>query len=342
MATVSQRSNISLFTKPLPKRLMRGCPGWPHTEAMSTTTAITDLSGLSHAIVDLIHRTSHGVVAVRIAPHRVASGVSIRENLVAIADHTLRRNGQITVSQIDGTEGKAALLGRDPTIDVALLRVEDVKLQPLSAADPSTFRPGVLAAVVGLTMDVGPSASLGILGAIGGARHTWRGGMLDSFVRLDVNLYPSQSGAAVVNPEGQLIGLATPALLRHSAVAVPVSTLNRVAEELLKQGRIRQGYLGVGLQQVSLPQNLREKLKAPAEWGLILLSVEPDSPAGRAKLQVGDILVALDERPVGDVDELQIVLRGETVGRTVTAALIRGGEPIELPLTITEREKTEK
>lgn len=309
---------------------------------MSSTTAITDLSGLSHALVNLIQKTSSGVVAVRVAPHRVASGVSIRENLVAIADHTLRRNGQITISQVDGTEAKAAFLGRDPSIDIALLKVDDLKLQPLSSADPSTFRPGVLAAVVGLTMDVGPSASLGILGAVGGARHTWRGGLLDSFVRLDVNLYPSQSGAAVVNPEGQLIGLATPALLRHSAVAVPVATLNRVADELLREGRIRQGYLGIGLQQVNIPQNLREKLKAPAEWGLILLSVEPDSPAGRAKLQVGDILVALDERPVGDVDELQIILRGEIVGRTVTAVLLRGGEPIELSLTITEREKTEK
>jgi S1-C subfamily serine protease len=309
---------------------------------MSSSTAITDLSGFSRALVDLIQRTSHGVVAVRVAPHRVASGIPIRENLVAISDHTLRRNGQISISQADGTEAKAAFLGRDPTIDLALLRVDDLKLQPLSPADPGTFRPGVLAAVVGLTIDVGPSASLGILGAVGGARHTWRGGMLDSFLRLDVNLYPSQFGGAVVNPEGQLIGLATPALLRHSAVAVPVSTLNRVADELLKEGRIRQGYLGVGLQQVSIPQNLREKLKVPAEWGLILLTVEPNSPAGYAKLQVGDILVALDGRPVGDVDELQIALRGETVGRTVTAALLRGGEPIELPLTITEREKTEK
>lgn len=312
-----------------------------HTGAMSSTT-IPDLSGFSQALIELVQRTAQSVLAVKTAPHRVASGVSIREDLVAVADHTLRRDGRIAIRAGDGTEAEAIILGRDPSVDVAFLKVEGAKLNPLPPADPSTFRPGALAAVVGLTMDVGPSASLGILGAVGGARRTWRGGTLDSFVRLDVNLYPSQSGAAVVNTEGQLIGLATPALLRHSAVAVPASTLNRIAQELLREGRIRQGYLGVGLQQVSIPQNLREKLTRPAEWGLILLSVEPDSPAEHAKLQVGDILIELDDKPVGEVDELQNALRGEVVGRTVTARLLRGGEPLELPLTIAEREKRER
>ena len=82
---------------------------------------------------------------------------------------------------------------------------------------------------------------------------------MDHFFRLDVNLYPSQSGAAVVNAEAHLIGLATPGLLRHSAVAVPLITLNRIAEELLQQGRIRHGYLGVGLHPVEVPASLREK-----------------------------------------------------------------------------------
>jgi S1-C subfamily serine protease len=313
-----------------------------HTGAMGHDTATTNLSGLSQALVQLINRTCQGVLAVSAAPHRVASGISIKQDLVAIADHSLRRNGPITIRQVDGTEAEATILGRDPSIDVAVLKVDGLKLHPLSPADPSTFYPGVLAAVVGLTFDVGPSASLGILGAVGGARRTWRGGMLDRFLRLDVNLYPSQSGAAVVNSEGQLIGLATAALLRHSGVAVPVSTLNRVADELLREGRIRQGYLGLGLQQVSIPQNLRDKLKTPAEWGLILLTVEPDSPAERGKLQVGDILIALDEHPVGDVDELQSALRGEAVGRTVKATLLRGGEPIELPLTVGERDSRER
>jgi serine protease Do len=311
-----------------------------HTGAMSSTGSI-DLTGLSQSLVELVERTAAGAVAVKAAPYRVVSGVTVREDLIAVAHHTLRREDRIPIRTADGTEAEAAILGRDPSIDIAFLKVEGGKFRTLNTADPSSFKPGTIAAVVGLTMDVGPSASLGILGAVGGARRTWRGGTLDHFLRLDVNLYPSQSGAAVVNAEGDLIGLATPGLLRHSAVAVPVKTLNRVADELLKEGRIRHGYLGVGLQQVTIPAHIREKLKGGAQSGLIVLSIEAGSPAEKAALQIGDILVSLDGKLVGEIDELQTALRGDVVGRTVTVMLIRGGEPIERQLTVAERVKRE-
>ncbi len=251
----------------------------------------------------------------------------------------MRREDRIPVHLADGSEGAAAILGRDPSVDLAILKVEGLRFAPLAVADPAVLKPGMLAAVVGLTIDVGPSASLGIVGAVGGSRRTWRGGSLDYFVRLDVNLYPSQSGAAVVNAEGEIIGLATPGLLRHSVVAVPVVTLNRVADELLKEGRIRRGYLGVGLQSVAILERQREKSGMQAASGLIVLSVEPGSPADQASLQLGDVLMALDGKPVSDIDELQTVLRGDTVGRSVRATLMRGGEKVEAQITISERVK---
>ena len=197
----------------------------------------------------------------------------------------------------------------------------------------------MLISVVGLTIDVGPSASLGILGAVGGERRTWRGGTLDQFLRLDVNLYPSQSGAAVVDATGRLIGMATPSLLRHSAAAVPLVTLNRIADELLNQGRIRQGYLGVGVQPLSIPPALRQTSTFALDAGLIVLSIEPDSPAAHAHLQLGDILLTLDNHQMTDIDELQAALRGENIGRTVEALLLRGGAAIQVQLTIADRIK---
>jgi S1-C subfamily serine protease len=188
-----------------------------------------------------------------------------------------------------------------------------------------------------LTLDVGASASLGILGAVGGPRRTWRGATLDHFYRLDVNLYPSQSGAAVVNHAGELIGLATPALLRHSAVAVPLNTVTRVLDELLRTGRIREGYLGVGMQPIPIPAGLREKVGFASESGLIVLNVVPGTPAEEAGVQLGDILIALDNKPVTDVDELQGVLRGENVDRSLKALFIRGGETVETELKVAER-----
>jgi len=209
-------------------------------------------------------------------------------------------------------------------------------LSPLQASDPASLKPGMLAAVVGLTIDAGPSASLGILGAVSGSRRTWRGGVLDHFIRLDVNVYPSQVGAAVVDTDGGLIGVATPGLLRHSSVAVPVTTLDRTADELLQQGRIRQGYLGVGLQPVAIPTALQEKIGGQKS-GLIVLSVEPDSPAEKARLQLGDTLISLSAKPLTDVDDLQNALHGDVVGQTVNMVLLRGGEPVETQITISER-----
>lgn len=307
----------------------------------STKNTGLNLSAFSQSLVTLTENTVAGVVAVKSAPYRVVSGIALSQDLIAVADHSLRREDRVPVETVSGAKGTAAILGRDPGVDLAMLKVEGLTLNPLTAADANSLKAGTLAAVIGLTIDAGPSVSLGILGAVGGGRRTWRGGTLEHFVRLDVNLYPSQSGAAVVNVEGNLIGLATPALLRHSAVAVPVATLNRIAGELLKEGRIRHGYLGVGLQPIAIPGNLREKFGMETDAGLILLSVEPESPAAEAGLQLGDILVSLEEKPVSDVDELQTVLRN-SVGQRVKAVLIRGGEKLETQLTVAERISKEK
>jgi S1-C subfamily serine protease len=304
-----------------------------------TSTAIADLSAFSRALADLVEKAALGVVAVKAAPYRVVSGLILREDLVAVSNHTLRREDRVPIETIGGMQAVGTILGRDPTVDLAFLKVETNKLKPLTAADPASLSAGTLAAVVGLTIDAGPSASLGILGAVAGSRRTWRGGTLDHFFRLDVNLYPSQSGAAVVNAEGHLIGLATPALLRHSAVAVPLLTLNRIADELLQEGRIRHGYLGVGLHPVEVPASLRDKLGVTPEVGLILLSVEPNSAADNAGWLVGDILISLEGKPINDIDELQTALRGNTVGRSLKASLLRGGQLIETQVTVLERKQ---
>jgi S1-C subfamily serine protease len=300
---------------------------------------MADLSAFSRALADLVEKAATGVVAVKAAPYRVVSGLIVREDLIAVSNQSLRREDQIPIQAVDGMQAAATILGRDPTVDLAFLKVQSGKLKPLTPADPASLKAGTLAAVVGLTTDAGPSASLGILGAVGGTRRTWRGGTLDHFFRLDVNLYPSQSGAAVVNAEGHVIGLATPGLLRHSTVAVPLITLNRIAEELLQEGRIRHGYLGVGLHPVEIPALLRSKLEVTAESGLILLSVEPQSPADIAGWLVGDILIALDGKAVTDIDELQTALRGNAVGRSMNVSLLRGGQLIETQITVSERGK---
>ena len=307
-----------------------------------SNTGQSVLGSFSEALVTLVNKTANGVVAVKSAAYRVVSGISLHDNLIAVADHSLRREDRVPVHGADGSAAVATILGRDPGVDLAILKVDGLPSQPLKHADPAEVKAGMLAAVVGMTVDVGVTASLGLLGAAGGPRRTWRGGTLDSFFRLDVNLYPSQSGAAVVDAEGKLIGMATPSLLRHSAVALPVATIERLAQELLKEGRVRLGYLGVGMQPVAVPKNLQAKLKQPQEAGLIILNVEAESPAEQAGLQVGDILLRLGDKVMTELEELQAALRGDAVGKTVKALVLRGGEPAEIDVLIAERSGKKK
>jgi S1-C subfamily serine protease len=297
---------------------------------------------MSDGLESIVQTASAGIVAVKALAYRVTTGVCIGPNLVAVADHALKREDRIPLFTSGGNEVKGTLLGRVPAIDVAVLRTEESVFNPLPAAEKESLRPGALAVVVGLTLDVGPSVSLGILGAVGDRRRTWRGGVLDQFLRLDVNLYPSQIGAAVLNVEGRLIGLATPALLRHSAVAVPVETLNRIGNELLKEGRIRHGYLGVGVQPIAFPESLRAKANLDARSGLMIMLISPESPAEIAGLQLGDILVSLGSRQLSSIEDLQDALEGASVGTVVSAAVVRGGEVVQLPVTIAEGPRREK
>jgi S1-C subfamily serine protease len=141
----------------------------------------------------------------------------------------------------------------------------------------------------------------------------------------------------VIDCEAHLIGLAHPGLLQYSSVAIPAGMLQRSAEELLTAGRIRQGYVGLGLQEVKIPAALREKIGGEQQTGLIVLSVESGSAAENAEVQLGDILVSFDSQPLSDVDDLQTVLRGDAIGRPARLVVIRGGEIRELQITPGER-----
>jgi S1-C subfamily serine protease len=310
-----------------------------HSEGMSGSS-VNELTGFSRALTALVKEASSGVVAVKSAAYRVISGIKLNNSLVAVANHALRREGSVPVQSAEGNEVRATVLGREPGIDLAILKAEGLSANVLETADVESLETGSLTLVVGMTADVGATASLGVLGASGPGRKMWRGGALDRFLRLDVNLYPSQAGAAAVTAEGKLIGMATPALSRHSTIAVPMATIDRIARELLEQGRIRRGYLGIGVQPVGLPDELRSALQGAKSRGLIILSVEPESPAQEAGLQLGDILALFHGAGMGDIDDLHDSLRGDIVGREIRAIVLRGGKPIEVELKVRERSQS--
>jgi S1-C subfamily serine protease len=291
---------------------------------------------LSSESANAIEKVGYAVVAVHGRRRIPASGVHWRSGIVVTADHTLERDEEITVTLPDGGSVAASLAGRDPSTDLAILKIEAPGLSVAEVGDITALKVGHWVLAVGRTAEGGSRAGLALVGVVGTAWRTWRGGLLDLTVRLDRNLHPNFSGGPTVDHQGRVLGINTSALSRYSAVVIPASTVERVATELERKGHVERGYLGVGMQAVRLPRKLRESLRLSGETGIMVLGVEPESPAERAGMTLGDVLVGLDASPVRDIDDLQAFLIGEYIGKPVKASIIRGGTLIEVVIVVTK------
>ena len=192
--------------------------------------------------------------------------------------------------------------------------------------------------VVGRTRASGPVATLGVVSLVVAERRTWSAGALAPYIRLDVALQPTAVGGAAVDAQGNIFGIATPRFAQFGAIAIPSATVNNVVDVLLKRGRIPRGYLGVGLQPVRLPEELRQSLQRTEKAAAIVLEVEPESPAHKAGLVIGDILISLDGKPVTHLENVQSHLHGENIGKALAAGIIRGGAVRSVNIVVSERQ----
>ncbi|HEY2014154.1 MAG TPA: S1C family serine protease [Bryobacteraceae bacterium] len=286
-----------------------------------------ELAALSNELAAAVEQAGRSVVAVHARPRFSSSGVFWRPGVIVTAQHTIRREEEITVTLPDGSNAPAVLTGSDPGTDVAVLKVDGAGA-PAGTHATAPPVPGNLALTIGRSEDSGVNATMGIISAVSGSWRTWRGGRLDRYIRLDLTLYPGSSGAVVVNTAGEVIGIATSALSRIAGVAIPASTIDRVVDEILTRGRVSRGYLGVGLQPVELPDHHK---------GLIVLSLAPEGPAATAGVLIGDILVSLGGKPVEDTDDIQAVLESHPVGQGVEAGVLRGGVSRNVTIAVGER-----
>jgi S1-C subfamily serine protease len=263
-----------------------------------------------------------------------ASGIVLAaDGLIVTAHHVVERDENVRVGLPNGETVNAALVGRDPSTDIAVLRAETSGLTPATWA--SSPQVGHLVLALGRP-EADIQATLGIISALGEPWRTSAGGSIDSYVQTDVVMYPGFSGGPLVSAGGQMIGMNTSALARGVSLTIPAATLQRVAGTLQQHGRVRRGYLGVSAQPVRLPANLAGSVGQ--ETGLLLVAVEADSPADRGGLLLGDTVVALDGQPVRHMDDLMALLSGDRVGRSVSARVVRGGQAQDLQVTIGERE----
>jgi S1-C subfamily serine protease len=296
------------------------------------------LLALSNDLAEAVARAGQAVVAVYARPRMPSSGVHWRQGVVVTADHTVRRDEEISVGLPDGRTVPAALAGRDASTDLAILTLTAAELPVADIGDASALRVGHVILAVGRPGERGRglSASWGVISALGGPWRSWHGGQIDQFIRPDVSLYPGFSGGPLVDAHGRVMGINTSGP-RSIPLTIPPATVNRVVGQLLEKGRIVRGYLGLGMQPVRLPERLKQSLNLRGMSGIIIVAVEPASPAEKAGLLIGDVLVALDGVPVGDTADIQALLGPERVGTAVSASIIRAGVLAERVITIGER-----
>src|SRR6266851_2886865 len=297
----------------------------------------TELIDLSNALARETDRAAANIVAVHTEARGSSSGVVWRTGVVVTAEHALGRDEEIHVTLPDGRVVPATFAGRDASTDLAVLKCSEAASHVTEVSDVSTIKPGNLVLVVGRTRASGPVAALGTVSLVASERRTWVGAALTPYVRLDVGLQPTAVGGAVIDAYGRVIGIATPRFARFGAIAIPAPTVNRVVDALLQKGHISHGYLGVGLHPIRLPDALRQTLQRNEKTAAIVVEVEPDGPAHKAGIMIGDLLISFGPHPISRVEDVHAQLAAEAIGKSIVVKLVRGGTAKETSIVVGER-----
>ena len=286
---------------------------------------------LSNDLAAAVERAGQVVFGVNARTRLGSTGVHWRSGLIVTANHTVRVDEDITVTRPDGRAIAATLAGRDPAIDIAVLKVDAPDVAVADLGESNAVRVGHLVLAVGR----GPCASWGVVSAIGEGRGPRSAG--GALFSLDLTLYPGFSGGPLVNAQGQVIGVNSSGTSRHLQLAIPSAAVTRVVDELVRRGRLARPYLGVGTQPVSLPEALRQRFNLEQPTAVIVVAVQPSSPAASAGLLMGDIIVSLGGTSITDPGDLASVLRPDHVVEEMTVSVLRGGEPRDIRITVGER-----
>lgn len=317
---------------------------------------MTQFKDISDAMAAAVETANQALVQVHARRRLPATGiVCSADGVIVTAHHVVESDEQITVTTADGNTHEATLIGRDPQNDLAVLQV-DATLTPANWGDDDALQVGHLVLALGRAMgDV--QASLGVVSGLvnnavrqerrkkreqrrgrrgkGRGQRRWRM-LVDGYIQSDVTMYPGFSGGALVAADGMIYGMNTSGFRQGTSVTVPVATIRNTVSTLRQHGKMKQGYIGVSVQPARLPQTLTDELEQ--EVGLLVTSVEANSPAIEAGLLVGDILVSLDDDSLEQLDELLALLTGNRIGEQISLQVVRGGQLQELTLTIAERQ----
>ncbi|MGA2876178.1 MAG: S1C family serine protease [Nitrososphaerales archaeon] len=296
---------------------------------MSKVSSDTQLlQSFSDALVSVVRKTSESVVQVS-SGRGIGTGIVWdREGHVATNSHVVGRATKLEVAFVNGERVRATLVGQDRFSDIAVLRIEKgaTSLRPIERGDSGDLATGQFVLALANAFGDRVAASSGIItnpkGSIGGQ---WS----DGLVITDVRLNRGYSGGPLIDASGRMIGM-NAAVFGNRGIAIPVNVLSTVVSELSNNGSIKRAYLGIVSNPITLPDEIARELDQSE--GLIVLSVEPGTPAKKAGVAVGDIIVKLDSRQIGSYFDLHRILTGSAIGRETKLSVLRGEKLTELSI----------
>jgi len=291
---------------------------------------MTTVMDLSNALAGAVDRAARSVFAVHGRRRLPSTGVHWHPGLIVTASHTVEPDREVALTSPDGRTLSAQVAGRDPGLDIAVLRAEVGSAPVADIAPDAELRIGHLV----LALGAGPRASAGIVSALDAGDGRSAAG---ETCAVDLTLYPGFSGGPLIDVLGRVVGITTSGASRQLQYAIRASAVTRLAEYVAQRGRIPRAYLGVGTQPVTLPEELQQRLGLQQRTAVIAVNVRSDSPAAAAGLVIGDVIVSIGGDPIAEPEDLVVVLRPERVGQELTVRILRGGEPRELRVTIGER-----
>jgi S1-C subfamily serine protease len=293
-----------------------------------------DLLGqFSSALAARAEAAKNAVVGIRLAHERHVTGMVWRSGIVVASEQALPKKDEFELVASGGAILTASIAGRDPSTNIAILKVADSIPSPAIAAGEA--RTGAIALAIGSDGAGGVSARLGLVNLAGPEWHSSRGGVIDRRIVLDLRLARREEGGPVFDAAGACVGMSTFGP-RGQVIAIPTATIERVVPQLAKDGRIARGWLGVALQAVAVPDALRES--ADQSSGLMVMSVVDNGPAAQSGIVAGDIILSVDGTPAHRFRKIARHFGADSIGRRAELRLIRSGTVTTVQTTIAQRD----